>query len=141
MTLTHRPAPFAGLHCDRHVLISIIDFHTLDRLLTTRRWQADFVIHRTTAIRLMSATDTSILLRPRPYAKCSGTLLLLPLLPRRKSLKPLPSEIWTEILAFAILLYGTGNESSLMRKWGWSLTTVCKAFSVYEFIFYHHLLC
>lgn len=47
----------------------------------------------------------SILLRPRPFAKTSGRLVLLPLLPRRPSAKPLPTEIWTKILCFVFAYY------------------------------------
>ncbi|KAF8899136.1 hypothetical protein BD779DRAFT_1666859 [Infundibulicybe gibba] len=43
------------------------------------------------------SSDLNILLKPRPYARASGELLLLPLLPQREPFKPLPSEIWTEI--------------------------------------------
>ncbi|KAF9469673.1 hypothetical protein BDZ94DRAFT_1151715 [Collybia nuda] len=64
----------------------------------------------------------SILLRPRPYAQFSGTLLLLPLLPHRKPVKPLPSEIWTAIFAYA--LQHDGEEPSLAAP----LLRVCKAF-------------
>ena len=66
-----------------------------------------------------------ILLRPRPYATLAGTFVLLPLLPQPKPLKPLPSELWTEILAFA---FCDENESTTL--WSWSFLTVCKSFSV-----------
>ncbi|KAF9486337.1 hypothetical protein BDN70DRAFT_869829 [Pholiota conissans] len=79
----------------------------------------------------MSSIDTTvILLRPRPYAKSSGTLLLLPLLPHRKPLKSLPSEIWTEIFGFAFKSCATGYESArFIYRWAWSSITICKAFS------------
>jgi hypothetical protein len=64
-----------------------------------------------------------IFLYPRPYAQQSGQLLLLPLLPHRKPLKPLPSEIWTVIFAYALQYDGnTAFASPLLR--------VCKAFKV-----------
>lgn len=69
--------------------------------------------------------DDVILLRPRPYAKLAGTFVLLPLLPQPKPLTPLPSEIWTEILAFAFC-----NEKEDTTLWSWSFLTVCKSFSV-----------
>ncbi|KDR85596.1 hypothetical protein GALMADRAFT_53571 [Galerina marginata CBS 339.88] len=71
----------------------------------------------------MSSTGTAILLHPRPYAKFAGALLLLPLLPQPKPLKPLPSEIWTEILAFAF-----ASPSACERAWPWSFLTICKSF-------------
>ncbi|PPQ79855.1 hypothetical protein CVT25_002911 [Psilocybe cyanescens] len=74
----------------------------------------------------MSSTGTAILLRPRPYANFSGTLLLLPLLPQPKTLKPLPSEIWTEIFAFAFTGY-SGRSGA--KPWAWSTLTICKSFN------------
>ncbi|KAF8167479.1 hypothetical protein B0H34DRAFT_646177 [Crassisporium funariophilum] len=71
------------------------------------------------------AETTQVLLRPRPYAQYSGTLLLLPLLPHRKPLKPLPSEIWTEIISFALACGVTGEMDS---SWSWSVVMVCKSF-------------
>lgn len=61
-----------------------------------------------------------IFLCPRPYAQLSGQLLLLPLLPYPKPLKPLPSEIWTEIFAYVLQDDDTAFASPLLR--------VCKAF-------------
>ncbi|KAF8226327.1 hypothetical protein L208DRAFT_372951 [Tricholoma matsutake] len=65
-----------------------------------------------------------IFLCPRPYAQLSGQLLLLPLLPYPKPLKPLPSEIWTEIFAYVLQDDDTAFASPLLR--------VCKAFKVRE---------
>jgi hypothetical protein len=66
----------------------------------------------------------SILLRPRPYAQFSGTLLLLPLLPHRNPVKPLPSEIWTAIFAYALQY---DEEETILAA---SLVRVCKGFKV-----------
>lgn len=47
----------------------------------------------------MGDTSTAlILLRPRSLAKGAGSFFLLPLLPTRPLVKPLPAEIWTRIL-------------------------------------------
>ncbi|KAF8808005.1 hypothetical protein BYT27DRAFT_7223754 [Phlegmacium glaucopus] len=73
----------------------------------------------------MSSAET-IILRPRPFALYSGSLLLLPLLPHRKPLKPLPAEIWAEILTFALAYNRASREPAPV--WAWSLVAVCKAF-------------
>lgn len=70
----------------------------------------------------MSTVD-AILLQPRPYARVSGKLLLLPLLPLKKPVKPLPAELWRQIFAFAVL----DDEESILAR---SLLTVCNAFKV-----------
>ncbi|RDB29677.1 hypothetical protein Hypma_015946 [Hypsizygus marmoreus] len=63
-----------------------------------------------------------VLLQPRPYAKFSGKLLLLPLLPSPKPLKPLPAEVWSEIVAYVLLYEGpVGLAGSLLR--------ICKGFT------------
>jgi hypothetical protein len=74
----------------------------------------------------------SILLQPRPYAQVSGRLLLLPLLPTRPALKPLPSEIWWKIIGEVLDCggqntrrgYGVPNRARL------ALLTVCKCLKV-----------
>ncbi|KIM47623.1 hypothetical protein M413DRAFT_22255 [Hebeloma cylindrosporum] len=73
----------------------------------------------------MSSAETTIFLRPRPYAKFAGTLILLPLLPRPKPLKPLPSEIWGQIMALAFAREVGDLETA---RWSWSVLTVCKSF-------------
>jgi len=67
-----------------------------------------------------------VFLCPRPYAQLSGQLLLLPLLPHRKPLKFLPSEIWTVIFAYVLQFDGDTACASPLLK-------VCKAFKVREF--------
>ncbi|TFK41954.1 hypothetical protein BDQ12DRAFT_677437 [Crucibulum laeve] len=69
------------------------------------------------------SSSIDILLRPRPYANLSGNLLLLPLLPQKKPLKPLPSEIWTIIISHALV-----DKVTTTTQWPWSLLTICKAF-------------
>ena len=68
------------------------------------------------------STDT-ILLQPRPYARVPGRLLLLPLLPLKKPVKPLPAELWHQIFALALL----DDESHILAR---SLLIVCNAFKV-----------
>ncbi|TFK77489.1 hypothetical protein BDN72DRAFT_46323 [Pluteus cervinus] len=65
----------------------------------------------------------TILLRPRPYARLSGALLLLPLLPQPTPLKPLPGEIWTEIFRCALQ-----SDPQDIGETTRTLLTVCKAF-------------
>ncbi|PCH34033.1 hypothetical protein WOLCODRAFT_135465 [Wolfiporia cocos MD-104 SS10] len=45
------------------------------------------------------ASAPTMLLSPRPLARTAGRIQLLPLLPYRPEPKPLPSEVWTKILA------------------------------------------
>lgn len=80
--------------------------------------------------------DDVILLRPRPYARLAGTFVLLPLLPQPKALKPLPSEIWTEILAFAFC-----DENADTTLWSWSFLTVCRSFAVSILLFVNLIVC
>ncbi len=68
-------------------------------------------------------SPATTLLRPRPYARLSGELLLLPLLPLRRPIKPLPAELWRQIFALALL----DDDNSILAR---SLLTVCKAFKV-----------
>jgi hypothetical protein len=67
---------------------------------------------------------TTILLRPRPFAKYAGVLLLVPLLPEPKPLKPLPAEIWAEVFSYVMESECSGD------TWSWSLIHVCKSFYV-----------
>lgn len=64
---------------------------------------------------------TTTILQPRPYAKFSGRLLLLPLLPLPKTVS-LPSEIWTRIMEHFV---GTEDGKGTL----WSLLTVSKKFN------------
>ncbi|KAG6811576.1 hypothetical protein H0H92_006825 [Tricholoma furcatifolium] len=66
----------------------------------------------------MSATH-NILLSPRPYAQFSGKLLLLPLLPSPQSLKALPTEIWSEIVAYVLLSEGSARGATLPLVYAW----------------------
>lgn len=70
-------------------------------------------------------SSQSVILRPRPYALISGHLLLLPLLPQRRELKPLPSEVWTQIFQHAIF-----RDGALDVRLAQVLLTICKAFKV-----------
>lgn len=48
-----------------------------------------------------------VMLKPRPLQQNAGSLLLVPLLPDRKSVTPLPAEIWTNI--FVHVYYSEDN--------------------------------
>ena len=48
-----------------------------------------------------------VILQPRPLQRDGGSILLVPLLPYRKTATPLPSEIWTQI--FVNVYYGDDN--------------------------------
>ncbi|KAF7347363.1 hypothetical protein MVEN_01492100 [Mycena venus] len=66
------------------------------------------------------STTQSILLRPRPYAQHAGSFFLVALLPPRKVVPALPSEIWSAIFEFVAIQPGLQPL--------WSLLTVCKLF-------------
>ncbi|KAF8628240.1 hypothetical protein AX15_004016 [Amanita polypyramis BW_CC] len=66
-------------------------------------------------------SPSTILLQARPYALVSGKLLLLPLLPLREPVKPLPAELWYQVFAFALL----DDDKAILAR---SLLVVCKAF-------------
>ncbi|GJE87688.1 hypothetical protein PsYK624_037710 [Phanerochaete sordida] len=71
----------------------------------------------------------SILLRPRPFAKAAGRFILLPLLPRKATSQPLPSEVWTKILGYVFADYrlreqASHGEVALKRL---NLLLVCKS--------------
>lgn len=74
----------------------------------------------------------SILLQPRPLAQVSGRLLLLPLLPHRPVLKPLPAEIWWKIIG-EVLDSGGHNfwrGHGIPNRARLALLTVCKSLKV-----------
>ncbi|KAF9535877.1 hypothetical protein CPB83DRAFT_780161 [Crepidotus variabilis] len=70
----------------------------------------------------MSSTDT-IFLQPRPYARLAGMLLVVPLLPGPKPLKPLPAELWAEIFTHAL-----EDGSSAVTQRTSTVGDVCKSF-------------
>ncbi|KAG1839219.1 hypothetical protein DFJ58DRAFT_908071 [Suillus subalutaceus] len=74
----------------------------------------------------------AVLLYPRPLARYPGRLLLLPLLPHRPPLKPLPSEIWSRIFVQALFEDDkdaqSHNAHSNLRHSCLSLMLVCKGF-------------
>ncbi|KAG1757829.1 hypothetical protein EDB19DRAFT_68241 [Suillus lakei] len=74
----------------------------------------------------------AVLLYPRPLARYPGRLLLLPLLPHRPPLKPLPSEIWSRIFVQALFEDGqdvqSHNAHDNLRRSCLSLMLVCKGF-------------
>lgn len=75
-----------------------------------------------------------VILQPRPLQRNAGSILLVPLLPHRKSATPLPTEIWTEI--FANVYYGddnadpTPNVRRRAERYRRDLLLVCKALTV-----------
>ncbi|EKM61390.1 uncharacterized protein PHACADRAFT_247953 [Phanerochaete carnosa HHB-10118-sp] len=69
----------------------------------------------------------AILLRPRPFAKASGRLILLPLLPRKAVTKPLPSEIWAKILGYVFADYQRPSSSGKAVGSKLNLLLVCKS--------------
>lgn len=75
-----------------------------------------------------SGTST-ILLRPRPFALRSGSFLLLPLLPEKEVAKHLPSEIWTQILYYAITQYNQ-HEKHLSDNYRLGLLLISKTLKV-----------
>lgn len=83
----------------------------------------------------------AVLLYPRPLARSSGRLLLLPLLPHRPPLKPLPSEIWSNI--FIQVLFGDDQDPqahNVLRLCS-SLMLVCKGFKASSLVFKHLYNC
>ncbi|KAI6008402.1 hypothetical protein F5J12DRAFT_828519 [Pisolithus orientalis] len=72
-------------------------------------------------------SDT-LLLCPRPLARCAGRLLLLPLLPQRPPLKPLPSEIWSEVFSFVLSESLAANPLADRARLCMSLVMVCRSF-------------
>lgn len=97
----------------------------------------------------LSIVETDrVLLRPRPYERCAGFFVLVPLLPKPAPLKPLPVEIWRKILTIAmyedestdklwspkgtpqagVTLKGHAGKDEVWSKW--NLTLVCKDLKV-----------
>lgn len=77
----------------------------------------------------------TILLCPRPLARYGGRFVLLPLLPLKPPLKPLPAEIWARI--FFLALPADVSQRSHRKatttsgpSWCVSLMLVCKSFCV-----------
>ncbi|KZP25368.1 hypothetical protein FIBSPDRAFT_888176 [Athelia psychrophila] len=73
----------------------------------------------------MSTETIQVLLQPRPYARTSGRLLLLPLLPLQPPTKAstLPAEIWREIIA-NVLAFDEKHPEFSSRKL--AVLSVCK---------------
>ncbi|KAI0253818.1 hypothetical protein BJV78DRAFT_1274337 [Lactifluus subvellereus] len=71
-----------------------------------------------------------IFLRPRPLARSPGSFILLPLLPRPRPLKPLPSEVWSKVLSYVIDDGEDGRmgapERRVLFREKWRLLFVCK---------------
>ncbi|KAF7967125.1 hypothetical protein HWV62_35718 [Athelia sp. TMB] len=75
----------------------------------------------------MSTETLQVLLQPRPYARASGRLLLLPLLPPRPPTKTLPAEVWRDIVEVVLESDLKHAEFSSRRASnGLALLSVCK---------------
>lgn len=79
---------------------------------------------------ITAAEQDAIFLRPRPLVLSSGSFLLLPLLSHRVPLKPLPTEIWIQILAYVFADYDSEEPALLSENRKLSLLLVCKKLSV-----------
>lgn len=62
------------------------------------------------------ATPATILLQPRPLSRVAGCFTLLPLLPHRREMIPLPGEVWTKILKYAFDHYDSETENPHPRR-------------------------
>ena len=75
-----------------------------------------------------------VILQPRPLQLNAGSILLVPLLPHRKSTTPLPTEIWTKI--FIDVYCGddnvdpTPNVRNRTEGYRRDLLLICKALTV-----------
>lgn len=76
-------------------------------------------------------TETpAIFLQPRPLARTPGRFVLLPLLPRPRPVKPLPEEVWSQVLSYVIddgadCRMDVPEKRARFRK-KWDLLFVCK---------------
>ncbi|KAH9937355.1 uncharacterized protein B0H18DRAFT_194811 [Fomitopsis serialis] len=52
-----------------------------------------------------SPASATVLLHPRPLSRTAGSFVLLPLLPHRREMTPLPGEVWTKILSYVFDYY------------------------------------
>lgn len=97
---------------------------------------------------LTNVETDRVLLRPRPYERCAGFFVLVPLLPKPAPLKPLPAEIWRKILTMSmyedegtnklwspkgtpqigVKLKGRTGKDEVWSRW--DLTLVCKDLKV-----------
>ncbi|KIP10073.1 hypothetical protein PHLGIDRAFT_125747 [Phlebiopsis gigantea 11061_1 CR5-6] len=72
-------------------------------------------------------SDThTILLRPRPFARAAGRLVLLPLLPHRHATKPLPAEVWERVLRYVFAQYEECLPNIDVETWKQGLLLICK---------------
>lgn len=93
--------------------------------------------YATPANTMTSVQDTGdgavVFLQPRPFAKCSGKFVLLPLLPHKPRAKPLPSEVWTRVFGYLYDEYevtaGCQNRAGLITSRE-SLLHICKNLTV-----------
>ena len=75
-----------------------------------------------------------IILHPRPLQLNAGSILLVPLLPQRRTATPLPTEIWTKI--FVNVYYDDNNIDSTpnirrrTERYRRDLLLICKALTV-----------
>jgi hypothetical protein len=75
-----------------------------------------------------------VILKPRPLQRDAGSILLVPLLPQRKTATPLPTELWTHI--FINAYYGddnvdpTPNVRRRAEQYRRDMLLICKALTV-----------
>lgn len=81
-----------------------------------------------------SLPPQQVILQPRPLQRNAGSILLVPLLPHRKTATPLPTEIWTKI--FLNVYYGdnhvgpTPNVRRRTEGYRRDLLLICRALTV-----------
>ncbi|KAH8111905.1 hypothetical protein DFH11DRAFT_1512447 [Phellopilus nigrolimitatus] len=61
--------------------------------------------------------NEKVLLRARPYARYAGHFVLVPLLPKRTPLQPLPAELWRKV---------SNQREKEQQRSKWDLALVCK---------------
>lgn len=78
--------------------------------------------------------DPPVFLKPRPLALYPGSFALLPLLPKRPALKPLPSELWSKVFTFVFMGEQVrkvdATERRRVTRSNWTILFVCKRWMV-----------
>lgn len=78
--------------------------------------------------------DPPVFLQPRPLALYPGSFVLLPLLPKRPALKPLPAELWSKVFTFVFMgeqgRKVDATERRRVMRSNWKIMFVCKRWMV-----------
>lgn len=78
--------------------------------------------------------DPPVFLQPRPLALYPGSFVLLPLLPKRPALKPLPAELWSKVFTFVFMgeqgRKVDATERRRVMRLNWKIMFVCKRWMV-----------